>query len=112
MVYFIRGASIGSRSSMNVGVCRIELELPGSRSLKDKRRAVRSIVERVQNRFNVAIAEVDRNDSRQAATLGVTCVSNDAAHANEMLSRVVNFIEGCREDAVLAGYDVELVSGL
>ena len=97
---------------MNVGVCRIDLDLPGSRSLKDKRRAVRSIVDRVRSRFNVAIAEVDRNDRWQAATLGITCVSNDAAHANEMLSRVVNFIEGCREDAVLADYTVELVTGL
>ena len=97
---------------MNVGVCRIELELPGSRSLKDKRRAVRSIVDKVRSRFNVAIAEVGRNDSWQAATLGVACVSNDAAHANEMLSRVVRFVEGCREDEVVAGYDVELATGV
>ena len=55
---------------MNVGVCRIDLELPGSRSLKDKRRAVRSIVDRVRSRFNVAIAEVDRNDSWQARDSG------------------------------------------
>ena len=97
---------------MNVGVCRIDLEFPASHSLKDKRKVLRSIVARVQSRFNVAIAEVDRNDSWQVATLGVTCVSNDPRHANEMLSKVVNFIQGCREEAVMANYDVEMLSGM
>ena len=89
---------------MNIGVCRIDLELPASHSLKDKRRVLRSIVARVQSRFNVAIAEVDQNDSWKAATLGITCVSNDSRHANAMLSSVVQFIQGCREEAVLADY--------
>ena len=97
---------------MNVGVCRIDLEFPASHSLKDKRNVLRSIVARVQSRFNVAIAEVDRNDSWQVATLGVTCVSNDPRHANEMLSKVVHFIQGCREEAVMADYDVEILSGM
>ena len=97
---------------MNVGVCRIDLEFPASHSLKDKRKVLRSIVARVQSRFNVAIAEVDGNDSWQVATLGITCVSNDPRHANEMLSKVVNFIQGCREEAVMAGYDVEMLSGM
>ena len=97
---------------MNIGVCRIELELPASHSLKDKRRVLRSMVERVQSRFKVAIAEVDHNDSWQVATLGITCVSNDSSHANEMLSRVVQYIQGCREDAIMADYSVEMLSGM
>lgn len=97
---------------MNIGVCRIDLELPASHSLKDKRKALRSIVERVQSRFNVAIAEVDHNDSWQVATLGIACISNDSRHANEMLSRVVQYIQGCREDAVMADYQVEMLQGL
>jgi len=97
---------------MNVGVCRIDLEFPASHSLKDKRKVLRSIVARVQSRFNVAIAEVDRNDSWQVATLGVTCVSNDPRHANEMLSKVVNFIQGCREEVVMADYQAEMLSGM
>ena len=99
-------------ANMNIGVCRIDLELPASHSLKDKRRVLRSIVARVQSRFNVAIAEVDQNDSWQAATLGITCVSNDSRHANAMLSSVVQFIQGCREEAVLADYQVEMLSGM
>ena len=97
---------------MNIGVCRVDLELPASQSLKDKRRVVRSIVERVKNRFNVSIAEVDNNDSWQMATLGITCVSNDSRHVNEMLSRVVQFIQRSRVEAVMADYEVEMLSGL
>ncbi|MEK7777732.1 MAG: DUF503 domain-containing protein [Chloroflexota bacterium] len=97
---------------MNIGVCLIDLELPASHSLKDKRKALRSIVERVQSRFNVAIAEVDHNDSWQVATLGIACISNDSRHANEMLSRVIQYIQGCREDAVMADYRIEMLPGL
>ena len=97
---------------MNIGVCRIDLEFPASHSLKDKRKVLRSIIGRVQSRFNVAIAEVDHNDSWKVATLGITCVSNDSRHANEMLSRVVQYVQGCREDAVMADYEVEMLSGL
>ena len=97
---------------MNIGVCRIELDLPASRSLKDRRRVVRSIVDRVRSRFNVAIAEVDGAEGWKTAALGITCVSNDGRHANEMLSKVVQFIEGCREEAVLANYAVEMLSGM
>ena len=88
------------------------MDLPASRSLKDKRKTLRSIVERVRSRFNVAVAEVDRNDSWQVATLGITCISNDSRHANEMLSRVVSYVEACRGDAVLADYGVEMLSGM
>ena len=98
--------------SMNIGVCRIDLEFPVSHSLKDKRKILRSIVERVQGRFNVAIAEVDHNDSWKLATLGITCVSNDSRDANEMLSRVVKYVQGCREDTVMADYQVEMLSGM
>ena len=97
---------------MNIGICRIDLELPASHSLKDKRRVIRSIIERVQSRFNVSIAEVDHNDSWRIATLGISCVSNDSRHANEMLSLVVQYVQGSREDAVMADYQVEMLSGM
>ena len=97
---------------MHIGVCRIDLDLFASHSLKDKRRILRSVVERVQSRFNVAIAEVDHNDSWKVATRGISCVTNDSRHANETLSLVVQYVQGCREDAVMAGYNVEMLSGM
>jgi uncharacterized protein YlxP (DUF503 family) len=63
---------------MTVGSCKIELRIPDSQSLKAKRRVVKSLKDRVQARFNVGIAEVDRLDDWQRATLAVAAVSKDA----------------------------------
>ncbi|MBI3325422.1 MAG: DUF503 domain-containing protein [Nitrospinae bacterium] len=78
---------------MVVGVCSIDLHLPGNDSLKGKRHVIRRIKERVKNHFNVSIAEVEDLDRLQRAGLGVAVVSNDASHVHSTLSKVVNFIE-------------------
>ena len=78
---------------MVVGVCSIDLHLPGNDSLKGKRHIIRRIKERVKNHFNVSIAEVEDLDRLQRAGLGVAVVSNDASHVHSTLSKVVNFIE-------------------
>ena len=78
---------------MIVGVCTIELRMREARSLKAKRQVLKSIVTRVKNNFNVAIAEVDYQDKWQHAVLGVAVVSTAQDHANSILSKVVNFIE-------------------
>ncbi len=94
---------------MNVGVCRINLRLPENESLKGKRRILKSIVSRVGNKFNVAIAEVDNGDMWQLATIGICCVSNDRRHANEVMSRVVDFIISSRPDAEILDYEIEII---
>ncbi len=97
---------------MNVGICRISLRLPENHTLKGKRQVMRSISSRVRNRFNVAIAEVEDNHLWQVLTLGVTCVSNDARHANEMLSRVVQYIETLKGSTEILDDEIEILSGL
>ena len=97
---------------MHIGVCRLNTHLPESGSLKAKRQVARSLTTRLRNQFNVAVAEVDDNDLWQRLTLGVCCVSNDSAHANEMLSRVVNFVEEFRGDLELLDYETEIISGV
>ena len=94
---------------MNVGVCRINLRLPENESLKGKRRILKSIISRVGNKFNVAIAEVDNGDMWQLATIGICCVSNDRRHANEVMSRVVDFIINSRPDAEILDYEIEII---
>ena len=86
--------------------------LPESSNLKSKRQVARSLTAKIRNQFNVAVAEVDDNDLWQRLTLGICCVSNDSAHANEMLSRVVSFVEELRSDLVLLDYETEVISGL
>ena len=94
---------------MTVGTCRVELHIPSNTSLKGKRRVVKSIKDRVQGRFNVSIAEVDRLDDWQRATLGIACVSNNPRLVDEILSKVVNLIEGYA-DALILDYEIDLVT--
>ena len=97
---------------MHIGVCRIMLHLPESASLKDKRQVSRSLFARIRNSFNVAVAEVEDHELWQRLTLAVCCVSTDSAHANEMVSKVVEFIEETRRDLELLDYETEIISGV
>jgi uncharacterized protein YlxP (DUF503 family) len=94
---------------MNVGVCKVGLRIPENMSLKGKRQVLKSITSRIRNRFNVAVAEVDDNDNWQMATIGICCVSNDRRHSNQVLSRVVNFIEKGRFEIELLDYEIEII---
>ena len=78
---------------MIVGVCTLDLRIPGNDSLKGKRNVLRQIKDRVKNHFNVSIAEVEDLDKLQRAGLGVAVVSNDLSYVHSTLSKVVNFIE-------------------
>ncbi len=78
---------------MVVGVCRLSLYLQGVRSLKGKRQIVRRIVERVRNRFQIAIAEVADQDMHQRATLGIALVGNQHTFIQTRLSAVLQAIE-------------------
>ena len=94
---------------MHVGVCTIDLRLPGNGSLKGKRRVVKSIVTRVTREFNVSVAEVEDQDLWQRAVLGVACVSSSASYAHGQLERVVQWIEEQRLDVELLDYQIELL---
>jgi len=95
-------------SAMTVGVCRITLRLPENSSLKGKRQVLRSLTQRLRNKFNLAVAEVDDNDRWQIATIGLSCVTNDARHAREILDRAVAFVRSTRLDAELLESEIEV----
>jgi uncharacterized protein YlxP (DUF503 family) len=94
---------------MHVGICHISLRIPENGSLKDKRRVIKSITSRAANKFNISIAEIDDNDFWQVATLGISCISNDKRHANEVLSKVVKFISDPRFDVEVLDYSIEII---
>ena len=94
---------------MNIGVCKIELRLPENLSLKGKRGVLKSITTRIRNKFNVSVAEVDDQNLWQLATLGICCVSNDGRYTNEVLSKVVDFIEGSRFEIEVLNYQIEIL---
>ena len=95
--------------AMNVGMCKINLRLPENLSLKGKRQVLKSITSRVRNKFNVSVAEVDNQDRWQIATIGICCVSNENRHANEVLSKVVDFVISSRFEAEILDYEIEIM---
>lgn len=95
---------------MQVGVCRIRFRLPENASLKGKRQVVKSIITRIGNKFNVAAAEVGDNDLWQLATIGVSCISNDKRQANEVLSKVVDFVNDSYFEIEMMDYEIEIVT--
>lgn len=79
---------------MVIGILRIDLYMNGSRSLKAKRQILKSLIQRVQSRFNnVSIAEVGSNDLWQKATIGISFVGNETRYVNSVLDQVTGFIE-------------------
>ena len=78
---------------MVVGTLKIEFFLSDNRSLKGKRKVVKSMVDKVKARFNVAIAEVGSNDKWQKIELGLTTVGNDRRHIDSSLNNTLKFLD-------------------
>ena len=92
---------------MTVGTLSVKLMIREARSLKDKRRILRSLKDNLRNRHNVSVAEVDSLDSRQQAVLGFAMVANDAQYVDGALARIVNYIRAFRP-VQLVDYEVEI----
>ncbi len=94
---------------MIIGTARVSLYLPENYSLKDKRHDLKSLLAKVTSQFHVAAAEVADNDIWQHAVLGIACVSTDSRHANEVLSKVVSYIEANLPEGGMEDYEIELI---
>lgn len=93
---------------MIVAVCEINIMIYESHSLKDKRQIIKSIIGRIQSRFNVSIAEVEYNDNWKLTKLGIACVSNDNNHLNEIMQNVIKFIDGDSRVEIV-DYNIEMM---
>ncbi len=71
---------------------------------------VKSITGRVRSKFDVAVAETGDLDAWQRATIAVACVSGDARHTDEVLSRIVDFVVRSRFDAEVLDHHIEIIS--
>jgi uncharacterized protein YlxP (DUF503 family) len=91
---------------MVVGVLEVNLAIYGATSLKDKRRVVRSVKDRLRHRFNVSVAEVDELDFCQTAVLGIAMAGSDRKYIEGALSKIVDQLQWVK-DASLADYHVE-----
>jgi len=94
---------------MVVGICTIELSLPGNSSLKDKRSVLKPLLVKLRREFNISVAEVGRQDAWRLATLGVAAVSNDAAYLHGLFEKLVGWLENSRDPIEVMDWQVEIV---
>jgi uncharacterized protein YlxP (DUF503 family) len=92
---------------MVVGRLNLTVNIPSAQSLKEKRRVIKSLIARIRNQHNVAIAEVGDNDKWQICRLGAAVVSNRRDHANSLLSSMIKTVERDRT-IVVVDYDIEI----
>ena len=93
---------------MVVGVLTVRLVIYEALSLKDKRRVVKSLKDRLAHRHNISVAEIDDLDHRQAATIGIAMISNDSRFVESCLSKILDEIRA-NPRASLVDSDIELL---
>ncbi len=93
---------------MIVGILTVELRISESLSLKEKRMVVKSIKDKVRNKFNVSVAEIEDHDKWQTAILGMAYVGTEKVHVDQALSKIVDFVKESRQ-ADLIDYNTELL---
>ncbi len=96
-----QGLKHGHGCRMVVGICRLGLRLPENGSLKGKRKIIKSIIDRVRDKFNISISEVDDHDLWQSAQLGIATVGNNRSVVNSALDKIASFVESMGSAEVL-----------
>ena len=89
---------------MIVGICKLDLQISGCRSLKDKRRVLRKIKDRTESRFKIVVAEVEHQDLWQRAGLGFAVVGNEHAVVEGIVERVINSIADMGDSLLIDRY--------
>jgi uncharacterized protein YlxP (DUF503 family) len=92
---------------MVVGSLRVRLLLRESRSLKDKRQVVSSIKDKLKQRFNVSVAEVEAQDNRQMVVLGFAMVGNEAGFVRNALQQIAEALR-CHPTAEFVDQELEV----
>ena len=95
--------------SATIGKARVTLYFEETFSLKDKRSEVKRVTERIRNRFNAGIAEIEDLNDIRAATLGVVVVSTSAPHASQMLNTIIEAIERLLDTSTLGDIETEMI---
>ncbi len=93
---------------MAVGLLTLELHLPEAHSLKDKRQVLRSLKDRLRQDFNVAVAELDFEDTWQRSVVGVVTLANEEHHVEESLQKVLAEVDRIL-GPLLTGHSVDLL---
>jgi uncharacterized protein len=95
---------------LNIGIIKFSIRLPGNKSLKEKRRVVHSLCQKIRNRFGVSIAEVEQNDNLKMAVIGISFVSNSSIVINRIISQLLSFLQENTGNFILLEFNQEIIS--
>lgn len=95
---------------MIIGVLQVELAIDGAESLKDKRRVVRRLKDKLHREHQVSVAEVDRQEDCRVAVLGIVLASSHPPHCQSVMDRIIDKLRVAR-DCALLDQTTEIISG-
>ena len=94
---------------MSIGILTIKIHLPGCSSLKEKRRRLRPLIERLHREFNISVAEIDHLDVWQTSLVACALVSNDHRHTQRCLQSIVRWVEDHWPDIIIVDDQIEII---
>ena len=95
---------------MSVGILTIQVQLPGCRSLKEKRSRLKPLIARLHKEFNVSVAEIDRQDDWDSATIGCALISNENRYIQSSLHTIIDWLNKNWPDIILMDDHIEIVT--
>ncbi|MFP4661525.1 MAG: DUF503 domain-containing protein [Halanaerobiales bacterium] len=91
---------------MKIGVMRLELYMPASASLKDKRNIIKSLMEQCRNKYNISIAEIEKLEIWKNSVIGIASVSNDWKLIEKIFQGIIRYIDTLN-DLELTDYSID-----
>ncbi len=95
---------------MSIGVLTIQLQLPGCKSLKEKRSRLKPLIARLHREFNVSVAELSRQDSWDQATLGCALISNNHQFSESALQSIIHWLGRNWPDVMIIDDQIEIIN--
>jgi uncharacterized protein YlxP (DUF503 family) len=94
---------------MSVGILTLQMQLPGCKSLKEKRSRLKPLINRLHREFNVSAAELDQQDDWDSATIGCALISNDSQYVFSFLQSIIHWINKNWPDIALVDDHIEII---
>lgn len=94
---------------MGLGVLTLQIDIPGCKSLKEKRSRLKPLLTRLHREFNISVAEIDHHDVWQSAVLACALISNSRAHTQRSLQQVVKWVEEYWPDVTVIDDQIEMI---
>jgi uncharacterized protein YlxP (DUF503 family) len=94
---------------MSLGVLTLQIDIPGCKSLKEKRSRLKPLLTRLHREFNISVAEIDHNDAWQSAVIACALISNNTGHTQRSLQQVIQWVETYWPDVTVIDDQIEII---